>query len=165
MDGITNYKLLKRIFLVRICLEDGMFLWTTISEFLAIGFQYLLFSTFTWLIWIVKADGFCNLWWRWLVWIFNNLSLCWWFSFFFQLFEDVLGIEEICLALHSYLVLGISFLPLYRSMTLENVHYKCNCFHEESNFFFWQLGSTSLKCLVFSLEIYEMKCQIPFLPY
>ena len=55
---------------------------------------------------------------------------------FFQLFEDILGIEEICLALHSYLVLGISFLPLYGIMTLENVHYKCNCFHEESNFFF-----------------------------
>ena len=56
--------------------------------------------------------------------------------FFFQLFEDVLGIEEICLALHSYLVSGISFLAPYGSMTLENVHYKCNCFHEESNFFF-----------------------------
>ena len=55
---------------------------------------------------------------------------------FFQLFEDVLGIEEICLALHSYLVLGVAFLPPYRSMTLENVHYKCNCFNEESSFFF-----------------------------
>ena len=31
VDGITNYKLLKWIFLVRICLEDGMFLWTTIA--------------------------------------------------------------------------------------------------------------------------------------
>ena len=31
VDGITNYKLLKRIFLVRICLEDGMFLWTIMS--------------------------------------------------------------------------------------------------------------------------------------
>ena len=62
------------------------------------------------LIQMIKVDGFCNLWWRWLVWLFNNLSLCWWFSFF-QLFEDVLGIEEICLALHSYLVSDIPFLP------------------------------------------------------
>ena len=31
MDEIINYKLLKRMFLVKICLEDGMFLWTTIS--------------------------------------------------------------------------------------------------------------------------------------
>ena len=40
MDGITNYKLLKRIFLVKICLEDGMFFMDNhFTEFLAIGFQ------------------------------------------------------------------------------------------------------------------------------
>ena len=53
-----------------------------------------------------------------------------------QLFEDVLGIKEICLELHFYLIYDIPFLPP-RSMTLENVHYKWSCFHDESIFFFW----------------------------
>ena len=56
------------------------------------------------------------------------------FLFLFQLFEECFGNWGNMLGITFLSSLWHTFPPPHRSMTLENLHYKWNCFHKEWNF-------------------------------